>query len=91
MRADRNKFRFRVGLVLIGASYPLWAGAILFGALQLRGSVFPWWRAAAAALVLNWLCFVAGILIAGREAARYFHKRVIHFIKQACAKGKTKE
>lgn len=86
---ERSGFRFRVGLVLIATSYPLWAGAVVMGALQLRAVSFPWWRIAAAALVLNWICFAAGILIAGREAVSYLHRRAARFLREASAKGKA--
>lgn len=72
-----------MGLALIAISYPLWAAAVLFGALQLRRTEFPWWRAAATALCLNWLTFASGILIAGREAGRHLHKTALRRLKCA--------
>ncbi len=82
MTTTGQKLRFRIGLILIGASYPLWGAALLLGAQQLRSDGFPWWILAAASMVLNWILFSMGILIAGREAASYFKTRTRAMFKR---------
>jgi len=68
---DKKKLRFWIGVILILINYVFFAASIAFSALALRGTKFPWWFIAAATYVLSWIIFIAGILIAGREAVHY--------------------
>lgn len=86
--AHKGKLRFKVGLVLIAASYVLWAAAALFAAMELSDTEFPWWRVATASLVLNWIAFAAGLLLAGREAVRYLRDRVPGLLRKKPEKQK---
>ncbi len=77
----KKQMRFRIGLALIAASYPVWAVALVFAGLKLRQDGIPWLRFAFVAFVLNWTLFGLGILLAGREAVGYFNRRVRAWLK----------
>ncbi len=70
-----HKRRFMVGVALVLLSYVLWGAMLLFGAFQVRWRNFPWWRLAAGAWALNWVAFLAGIALAGREAVHYVRRK----------------
>ena len=79
----KSKTRFRIGLVLIAASYPLWGAAVVLAGMKLRQDGIPWLKFASVALVLNWILFGLGILLAGREAGGYFNKLVRAWLKRS--------
>ncbi len=64
-----------LGVVLISLSYVLWGAMLVFGAIAVRWPTGPWLRLAAGVWLLNWVAFAAGILIAGREAARFVRRK----------------
>jgi hypothetical protein len=65
-----------LGVALVSLSYVLWGGMLLFGAFAVRWPGQGWLYLAGGVWVLNWVAFIAGILIAGREAARLVRRKI---------------
>jgi len=73
----QDRRRFMLGVVLISLSYVLWGGMLVFGAIAVRWPTGPWLRLAAGVWLLNWVAFIVGILVAGREAARFVRRKAL--------------
>ncbi len=65
-----------LGVALVSLSYVLWGAMLLFAAFAVRWPKGPWLYLAGGVWLLNWAAFIAGILIAGREAAGYVRHKI---------------
>jgi hypothetical protein len=84
---DKEKFRFRLGVILIVINYILWGSSLIFAAMALQGFGYVWWQFTGAAVILSWITFIAGILFAGRRAIRYIHSFLNRIIKRILGKN----
>lgn len=78
----QSRRRFMVGVALITLSYALWGAMLLFGGFAVRWPGGPWLWLAGGVWILNWVAFIAGILIAGREAAAFVRKKALHLFRR---------
>lgn len=68
---NKNKSLFKIGFILIVFSYLFLVPAFLFAALGFgHTEAWLWYYLAAASYVMSWILFIAGFLMAGREAVR---------------------
>lgn len=74
MSEGHRRGRFIVGVGCIALSNVLWAGAVVSGALALRGNAELYGRLACISLVLNWAALGVGLILAGREGVRYLRR-----------------
>ncbi len=78
----RPGLRLAVGSGLAALSYPLWGAAIALGIVAAHRGSRAWAHLALGCLVLNWVCFGLGILVAGRPAAVYARRLVLRILRR---------
>ena len=67
---DKRTSLLRIGCALVVISYLLWIPTFLFAALAVGAEAWFWGRCSACAYALSWAFFIAGLVVAGRDAVR---------------------
>ena len=67
---DKKTSLLRIGCTLIVISYLFYIPILLFAAMAVEAKGWFWGRFSIGAYALSWAFFIAGLMVAGRDAVR---------------------
>ena len=80
--SKKSRSRLTTGAVLIAASYGLMIPGFLFVSLGIAKDSSLWYGLAGSTYILSWILFIAGLLMAGPDAARLARRQVLSIFKR---------